>query len=227
MAQQPRTPVRRRAPGILSLLFVLVTHGCAAGADSARSLPSEPMTHFNHNAAAEAEKGYIDGWFNGADVSLHYTKLFFCAEPPVNGSDTNCALNVAAEVFPRPGNIPKIYAIAPVGFAVPVETLSCPPNSVCLNHPAMIDASRLGNPANSNVNAVPHSHIIGERGAGWHETVNVRVFNLTAWNAIVAAKSLDKIRELQVNPSVGVPGVISADTPTNIFFFIQVQRERP
>jgi hypothetical protein len=227
MTRSTKGAATSRVAGMLCLLCALAMNGCGSDAELVRPMPFEPAMHINHNSAEHAEKGYIDGWFNGENVSLHYTKLFFCAEPPVSGSDTNCALNVVAEVFPRAGNIPKIYAIAPVGFAVPVETLSCPPNSVCLNHPAMIDASRLGNPANVNVNAVPHSHIIGERGAGWHETVNVRVFNLTAWNAIVAAKSLAKIRELQVNPSVGVPGVISADTPTNIFFFIQVHRERP
>jgi hypothetical protein len=39
--------------------------------------------------------------------------------------------------------------------------------------------------------------------------------------AIAAAKSLDKVRGLQGgNPAVGLQGVISADTPTNIYFFI-------
>ena len=54
------------------------------------------------------------------------------------------------------------------------------------------------------------------------DTVNIRVFNAAAWNAIAAAKTLAlKVRELQGgNPNVGVPGVISADTPTNIYFFI-------
>lgn len=214
--------VARRAAGALSLFGAMAINGCSEGPARARVLPFEPGAHFNHNSGAHDDHGYIDGWFDGENVSLRYTKLFFCAEPPLNGSDTNCELGAAAEVFPRPGNIPKIYAIAPVGFAVDVATLSCPPNSVCLNHPAMIDVSRLGNPLATNVPAVPHSHIIGERGAGWHQTVNVRVFNATAWNEIVAAKSLDKIRELQGDPSVGVPGVISADTPTNIFFFVQV-----
>ena len=47
------------------------------------------------------------------------------------------------------------------------------------------------------------------------------MLNPVAWSEIAAAKSLDKVRELQGgNPSLGVPGVISADTPTNIYFFI-------
>ena len=68
---------------------------------------------------------------------------------------------------------------------------------------------------------VSHSHILDQRGGGWFNMVNIRVFNPAAWNAIAATKTLAKVRELQGgNPNVGVPGVISADTPTNIYFFI-------
>ena len=83
----------------------------------------------------------------------------------------------------------------------------------------MIDLSRIGGPASAL--PVSHSHILDQRGGGWFNTVNIRVLNATAWNAIAAAKTLAKVRELQGgNPNVGVPGVISADTPTNIYFFI-------
>jgi hypothetical protein len=82
----------------------------------------------------------------------------------------------------------------------------------------MIDLSRIGGPAS----AVPvsHSHVLGARHAGWFNTVNIRVFSLDAWNQIAAAKTLAKVRELQGDPNIGTPGVISADTPTNIYFFI-------
>ena len=52
--------------------------------------------------------------------------------------------------------------------------------------------------------------------------VNIRIRDLNVWNQIAVAKSLDKVRELQADPVIGVNGqrLISADTPTNIFFFI-------
>ena len=50
--------------------------------------------------------------------------------------------------------------------------------------------------------------------------MNIRVFSLAAWNEIAATKTLSKVRQLQGDSNVGTPGVISADTPTNIFFFI-------
>ncbi len=172
------------------------------------------------HSAAHGDKGYIDGWFNGEEVQLYYTKSFFCAEPPDSGADTGCELGAGAETPPRPGRIPVIYAIAAAGIQPALATLACAPGTVCLNHPAMIDASRVGGSATGA--AVPHSHILSERGGGWFQTVNVRVRDLNVWNAIAAAKSLDTVRALQADPHIGVNGqrLISADTPTNIFFFI-------
>jgi hypothetical protein len=157
-------------------------------------------------------------------VSLFYTETYFCAEPPTSAADgagpNGCEIGANAEVPPRPGQIRKIYAIAPRFLLVPEDNpnLACPPGSNCLNHPLMIDASRVGGLPNGP--GLPHSHILDERGGGWRQTVNIRVFSRDAWNQIVAAKSLAKVRELQGDPAVGRPGVISADTPTNIFFFI-------
>ena len=180
---------------------------------------STTMEHDNHNAAA-THKGFIDGWFDGDEVSLYYTKSFFCAEPPLSGAESNCVVGAEPGVAPRPGPIPTIYALAAVGFQPDPATLACAPGSPCLNHPLMIDVSRVAGPGATNVPGLPHSHILDERRAGWFETVNIRVFNIGVWNEVVAAKSLAKVRELQANPAIGGAGLISPDTPTNIFFFI-------
>jgi hypothetical protein len=182
--------------------------------------PNAVAGHLNHNAAA-ADKGFINGWFNGNDVQLYYTKSYFCAEPPQSAAASGCEIGADAEVTPRPGPIPTIYAIAAAGGIQPaIATLACPPGSVCLNHPGMIDASRVVGPGATNVPGLPHSHIIGERHAGWFKTVNIRVTNLAVWNEIAAARSLTKLRELQADPAIGGQGKISVDTPTNVFFFI-------
>ena len=184
------------------------------------AIATDPVGDHVH-PAAHTDKGYIDGWFNGEQVQLYYTKTFFCAEPPDSGAPSGCELGADAETAPRPGRIPTIYAVAAAGgIPAPLMTLACAPGTVCLNHPAMIDASRVGGLPNGP--AVPHSHILSEHAGGWFHTVNIRVRDLTVWNQIAAAKSLDKVRELQADPIVGVNGqrLISADTPTNIFFFI-------
>jgi hypothetical protein len=218
---------RNLANVAVALAGVLVmTYAC-----SSRPSPAAPtvattgttMTaHTAHvsSAGASDDKGYIDGWFDGEDVHLYYTKSFFCAEPPASGAPSNCEIGADAQVDPRPGPIPTIYAIVPAGLHPDPATLACQAGSVCLDHPAMIDASRILGPNATSVNALPHSHIVAERRAGWFHTVNIRVFNIDAWNAIAAAKSLATVRELQGDPATGRPGIISGDTPTNIFFFI-------
>jgi hypothetical protein len=223
---------RRSLIGGLCLLAAALAAGCKdrAVATTPTSLaPTDQPGHLAHEAEPgplashgkpSLDKGYIDGWFDGDLVQLHYTKVFFCKEPPDSGAESHCEVGADAEVAPRPGPIPTIYAIAAVGGIQPdVATIACPAGSPCLNHPAMIDVSRV-RPGATNAPALPHSHILGERRAGWFNTVNIRVSNLDVWNQIAAAKSLAKIRELQADPEVGGRGLISQDTPTNIFFFI-------
>jgi len=172
-----------------------------------------------HAVSQSEDKGYIEGWLDGGDVRLYYTKSYYCAEPPSSSAPSNCEIGAPAETAPRPGPVPTIYAIAAAGFVPPSGTASCLAGTPCLNHPKMIDLSRIGGPPSAS--PASHSHILSAPGGGWFHTVNIRVFSPAAWNEIAQAKSLAKVRELQGNnPSVGTPGVISADTATNIYFFI-------
>jgi hypothetical protein len=174
-------------------------------------------TPAGHNSAADGDKGYIKGWYNGGEVELFYTKSYYCQEPPDSAAPTGCEIGEDAITPPRPGPIPTIYAIAAAGIANLIDplTLSCAPGTTCLNHPLMIDASRVI-PNAFSIGGVPHSHIVTEPRAGWFHTVNIRVRDAGRWNQIAAAKTIDKVRELQADGS----GLVSPDTPTNLYFFI-------
>jgi hypothetical protein len=229
----PKLVRRAIVSGLTCVGTALTIAGCAEGKNpnSPTSTDINAQTvHHSHaamlgstgdyNRAAD-DKGYIDGWFNGEKVHLYYTKAFFCDQPPSSGATTECEVGAAPEVAPRPGHIPTIYAIAAVGGIQPdLSTLACVPGSPCLNHPAMIDISRLRGPGFENSPGLPHSHILAEHAAGWFNTVNIRVSNLDVWNQIAAAKSLERVQELQADPAIGGKGLISQDTPTNIYFFI-------
>ena len=132
----------------------------------------------NPNAAAGDTKGFINGWLDGEEVDLRYTRQYFCAEPPTSGVETDCEVGAAGEVAPRSGPIPKIYALAPAGFQPAPATLHCKGGILCLNHPVMLDVSRLGLVA--SVTKPAHSHILASRQAGGHNTVNIRVPSLEA-----------------------------------------------
>ena len=210
------------------LLMTPTTIGCSdpttptgPSAQQADVVAHSPESDGHAGAMDSGDKGYIDGWFQGQEVSLHYTKSYFCASPPPSLAETPCVVGAPPEIVPRPGPIRTIYALAAVGFAPPPETLACRPGTPCLNHPLMIDASRVAGPNAGNIRGLPHSHIVDERGAGWFHTVNIRVFNREVWDQIVEAKSLAKVRALQADPAVGGAGLIDRrDNQTNIFFFI-------
>lgn len=78
------------APNAGSGALAHVGHGgTAAGTASA----DDP------NSAAHDDKGYIDGWFNGEDVRLYYTKSFFC--DPLSATTTvPCELGAAGHGAP-------------------------------------------------------------------------------------------------------------------------------
>ena len=208
----------RRGAAVPAVILGVIIAACA-GPDrpTGAAAASEPTVRAgadNPNSAAGDAKAFIMGWLDGQTVHLRYTRLYFCEEPPASAAPSECEVGAGAEVFPRGGPIPKIYALAPVGFSPDPATVACPAGTVCPNHPATLDLSRVGGPAVAP--AAAHSHIIADRQAGWHQTVNIRVTSLAVWNEIASAKSLAKVRELQA------AGRLGPDTPTNIFFFFQV-----
>jgi hypothetical protein len=213
---------RRHSSAVLAVLALVACAGpdrstglarhTVAGAKMAGSVD-------NPNSAAGDEQGFISGYLDGETMSLRYTRLYFCAEPPESAASTGCEVGAAPTIAPRPGPVPKIYALAPAGFVPDPSTVHCKGGTVCLNHPPMLDLSRLGLP--SSVFGPAHSHVLESRRAGWHNTVNIRVPSVEAWNEIAAAKSLTKVRELQAAGRVG------PDIPTNVYFFFEVQQHHP
>jgi len=180
-------------------------------------LPTARSEADNPNSAAGDDKQIIHGWLNGETVPLRYTRLYFCAEPPESAVSTGCVVGAPAAIAPRSGTIPKIYALSPAGFTPDPATVHCPGGTVCPNHPHALDAHLVGLP--DSVRAPAHSHIITDREAGWHNTVNIRVTSLAVWNQIAEAKSLAKVRELQA------AGLLGPDVPTNVYFFFEVQNQ--
>src|SRR5687768_2622044 len=191
-----------------------------SGADgfSTNLAPGEP------NAGNGDTKAFISAWLDGDAVQLRYTRSYYCEEPPESIVSTECEIGAAPENFPRGGLIPTIYALAPVGFTpTDITTVHCSTSAPCANHPPMIDITRLNIPNVSIGTRPPHSHIITSTQAGWHNTVNIRVLSSAVWNQIAAAPSLATVRQMQAD----FPTLISADIPTNIFFFFQLHTSVP
>src|SRR4030095_8591322 len=181
-------PMLTKSPYIaFTIAAVWLYAGCSGNSIRPSQVPAQENAaaqpdaaiHTGHlSPSANEDKGYIKGWFDGEEVQLYYTKSYFC--DALSAGATPCEVGAPPADAPRPCPVPTIYAIVAtprvlndVNFNP--ATLACLPGTPCLNHPLMIDLSRIG--------AIPpiagpaaHSHILSARGGGWFHTVNIRVF---------------------------------------------------
>ena len=163
--------------------------------------------------------GFTAGWLNGQTVQFFYTRDFFCEPPPTSGAPSQCEVGEDGGTDPRPGNIPILFVMTPIGFRPDASTLHCPTVGNCINHPSTIDLSRIGGPADAPLPA--HSHVVNEMHGGWWELVVIGVKNEATWDQIVAGKSLATVRSLQASDPSGAN--ITGDIRTNTYLFFSVQ----
>ncbi len=189
--------------------------------------PTERSLSANRDAHGGVSVGFTDGWQNGKTVSFFYSKPFFCAEPPESGAPSQCEVGEDGTVDPRPGKIPVLYVMTPIGFRPADATLHCPIPGNCINHPSTIDLSRLFGANFANVPLPAHSHIIDSDldesqanggQAGWWEIEVVGVTSPAVWDQIVAGKSLATVRALQSQGSG-----ITSDIRSNSYLFFNVR----
>jgi len=203
-------PLARKV-GILLLGCLVIGLSVVAGTGL-----GAPLAHADHNSAAGALHGTTDGWFNGETVTFFYNKPFFCAQPPTSAAASGCEVGEDAQIPPRPGPIPTLYVLVPLGITVDPATLQCPVAGSCINHPSTVDLSRIF-PGAGDVLLPPHSHVVDEKHGGWWKIEVIGVTDPDAWNRIAQAKSLAAVRAEQA------AGNATGDIGTNLYLFFQVQ----
>lgn len=181
--------------------------------------PTPVSAQTSSNSAAGAAHGFTAGWLKGNTVTFFYTKDFFCRQPPSSGAPSQCEVGEDGTVDPRPGPIPTLYVMTPIGFVPPLSTLQCPVIGSCINHPSTIDLSRIFGPGFADVPLPRHSHIIDEMHGGWWELKVIGVKDPAVWDQIVAGKSLATVRALQKSDPAGITG----DIFTNAYLFFDVR----
>jgi hypothetical protein len=186
-----------------------------------RDAMGSPIVH-----PGSAETGTTPGWLKGRTVTFTYhTNNFFCRTPVADGqpvgSTSGCEVGSDGTVDPRPGQLPTLFVMTPVGFRPDASTLHCPIVGNCINHPHTIDLSRLFGPGSANALLPAHSHIVDQVNGNWWELKVIGVKDLTTWNQIVAGKSLATVRALQsADPA---HNHLTGDTFTNLYLFFEVK----
>lgn len=212
--------------------FAAVSLATLVAACSDRSTPTQPDSQRlspsfqeTQNQVDGAEFGFTDGWFQGQTVQFFYHKPFFCVTPvedgnPV-GSTTGCEIGSDGTVDPRPGKIPILYVMTPIGFRPADATLQCPMVGHCINHPSTIDVSRVFGPGTENAPLPAHSHIVDQAEGNWWEIHVIGVKDPATWDQIVAGKSLATVRALEAADPAGTK--ITGDILTNTYLFFDVR----
>jgi hypothetical protein len=219
MTLTPRKVGTALLAGLVFSVIVLAALGLPSDNRSARHNVAAHHHRFFSAEAAEAPHGFTAGWLNGDTVQFFYTKDFFCEPPPTSGAPSQCEVGEDGTVDPRPGPIPVLHVMTPLGFRPADATLQCPVVGSCINHPSTIDLSRIGGPADALLPA--HSHIIDVMHGGWWELQVIGVKSPAVWDQIVAGKSLATVRALQAADPTG--STITGDIPTNAYLFFSVR----
>ncbi len=164
--------------------------------------------------------GFTDAWLGGQTVQLGYSHRFFCAQPPASMANSHCEAGEAAGIAPPSGPVvSEMYVLVPLGFSPPGNTLHCPIRGRCIDQPWTIDVSRLIGWGSGNIAFPRHSIVLEEDESfqsTWWPVVLVGVKNLTAWNQIANAKTVEAMDACEE------AGNCTQEAETNAFVFFQV-----
>jgi hypothetical protein len=170
--------------------------------------------------AGKAAVGNTRGWYEGKTVRFHYTKNFFCRQPPASKAVSHCELGDNYQRIPA-DEFDPLYVVVPLGFTPRKTTLQCPTAGRCVDHPRRIDLSRVFGSGTGNTLLPPHSHVVSTAAGGDPEWWNVDVVGVTsrtAWHRIVMGKSYDAIQRMRTHGNKHV----TSNIPTNLFLFFSV-----
>jgi hypothetical protein len=203
--------------GVLGVALAIASGTAFASSGSSAGTSMAGMTS-SHGAK---RVGTTKGWYDGKTVTFHYTKNYFCQQPPASGARSRC--EAGADYTQTPSStFDPLYVVVPLGFTPPKSTLQCPVAGHCIDHPNTIDLSAVLGSGTSDVLLPAHSHVVATANGGQAEWWNVDVVgvkDMAAWNKIVSSKSDCEVMQLQRHDSKEVTGNI----PTNLFLYFAVK----
>ena len=218
---QGRMTATRKAGIALAGGLGIVLAAASGTAFASAGSPSAGMAGMSSSSSTN-HVGNTKGWYNGRTVTFHYTRNFFCQNPPSSGAATHCEAGNDYTQTPsahlRPAVRGRAAGLHPAGS----PRCSARHAGRCIDHPHTIDLSAVLGSGTANALLPPHSHIVATANSGQPEWWNVDVVgvkSLKAWNKIVASKSDARLMWLQKHDH----SVVTGNIPTNLFLYFAVQ----
>ena len=215
------TATRKAGLALAGGLGIVLAEASGTAFASAGSPPAGMAMDGMSSSSSANHVGNTKGWYDGRTVRFHYTKNFFCQNPPMSRASSHC--EAGADYTQTPAStFDPLYVIVPLGFTPPADTLQCPTAGRCIDHPHTIDLSAVLGAGTANALLPPHSHIVATANSGQPEWWNVDVVgvkSLTAWNKIVASKSDARLMWLQKHDH----SVVTGNITTNLFLSFAVK----
>jgi hypothetical protein len=219
-SSSPRTISKPRAVAVAMCGVLVAALAAVTGPALASSHSGHGLTMAKPSSKGDMV-GNTRGWLNGRTVNFHYTKDFFCRQPPHSKAGSHCELGANYQVIPAKEFDP-LYVVVPIGFTPPSTTLQCPRAGRCIDHPHRMDLTRVFGSGTGNALLPPHSHVVTTAAGHDQEWWNVDVVGVTnraAWHRIVTHKSYGTIQRMRNH---GNPNV-TENLTTNLFLFFGVR----
>ena len=214
------TATRKAGIALAGGLGVVIAAASGTALASAGS-PSAGMAGMSSSSSPN-HVGNTKGWFDGRTVTFHYTRNFFCQNPPSSGAVTHCEAGNDYVRTPS-GTFDPLYVIVPLGFTPPQSTLQCPTAGRCIDHPHTIDLTSVLGSGTGNLTLPAHSHIVATANSHQSEWWNVDVVgvkSMSAWDKLIRSKNAHELQYLQRRH----PSQVTGNIPTNLFLYFSVLR---
>jgi len=162
--------------------------------------------------------GKTDNSIKGNKTTDVYTHTWYCDTSIGAKSMSGCEVGT---IFKKPPNqnYDPIYITVPLGFSVPAMSMDCPDKLVCVDHPATIDLSAIGGPANAMTPGHDHFTTTVNNGRPeWWDVFVIGVKDAKTYQDIKNHRSFEYIQQLIKRGDKNV----TAPIPTNLFLYFAV-----
>ena len=195
----------------IAAAFVAGSLGTQAFAQTAPQPQSTP--------AAGTSFGKTNDFDAGRLFEDVYVQNFYCDTSVPAKSTTGCEVGAKFNTPPAK-NYDPLYITVPLGFSVPMMEMQCPNGLACVDHPATIDLTAIGGPANAMTPGHDHfTTTLNQFQPEWWDVIVIGVTNKATYDEIAAHGSYAYIASLikAKNPNVTAP------IPTNLFLYFGVE----